>query len=60
MQEITASLVYPRVVADVQTVIRDTLRVRRHMQSLEQQLRAATHTDEMLSQYLLQQHGLEI
>ena len=45
---------------DVQTVVRDTLHVRRQIQSLELQLRAAMHTDEVLSQYLLQQHGLEI
>ena len=62
MQHMTASLVYPStcVTADVQAVVRDTLHVRRQIQSLELQLRAAMHTDEVLSQYLLQQHGLEI
>lgn len=62
MQHMTASLVYPTTCphADVQAVVRDTLHVRRQIQSLELQLRAAMHTDEVLSQYLLQQHGLEI
>ena len=62
MQHMTAMLVYPttRVTTDVEAVVRDTLHVRRQIQSLELQLRAAMHTDEVLSQYLLQQHGLEI
>ena len=62
MQHMTASLVFPdtTVTADVQAVVRNTLHVRRQIQSLELQLRAAMHTDEVLSQYLLQQHGLEI
>lgn len=62
MQHMTASLVYPstRVTADVKTAVRDTLHVRRQIQSLQLQLRAAMHTDEVLSQYLLLQHGLEI
>ena len=51
------------VAADVQhliKVVRDTLHARRQIQTLSLQLRAALDTDEVLSLYLLQQHGLEI
>ena len=62
MQGVSASLVYPCATSDsdVQKVIRDTLRVRRHIQSLELQLRVAMHSDDTLSQYLLQHHGVEV
>ena len=51
------------VAEDVQhliKVVRDTLHARRQIQTLSLQLRAALDTDEVLSLYLLQQHGLEI
>lgn len=52
-----------RIAEDVQhliKVVRDTLHARRQIQTLSLQLRAALDTDEVLSLYLLQQHGLEI